>query len=142
MSPSASKPRRGKERRFSGRRRQLTALLLGGYVLTAGCAGGAAHDVVHVEITDNGFDPALTVVPAGSEVRFWSNSPHVHTVTSAHGTLAGEANLPEGAEEFDSGRLREGETFTLTFDVTGDHVFWCEIHRDEQMVGVVRVTDS
>lgn len=95
-----------------------------------------------MQITDSGFDPPLTVVAPGTEVRFWSNSPHVHTVTSSHQMQAGEPTLPEGAEAFDSGRLRHGQAFSHSFDVVGDHVFWCEIHRDQQWYGVVRVSQT
>ena len=142
MSPTAPSAPRSSTLTSLASWRQVAGLIIGGCLLLGGCAAGEGTDVVHVEITDNGFDPALTVVPVGTEVRFWSNSPHLHTVTSSHETMGAEPTLPPGAQEFDSGRLREGETFALSFDVIGDHVFWCEIHRDEQMVGVIRVGES
>lgn len=122
-------------------RRLAATAALGVGMLVAGCAADGP-DVVHVRVTDTGFDPGLIEVAPGTEVRFWSNSTDVHTVTSRQETVGGEPALPEGAAEFDSGRLREGESFAVTFEAPGDHVYWCEIHRDQQWVGVIRVGES
>lgn len=124
-------------------RRLAAGAALGMGLLLGGCADAEEPEVVHVAVTDSGFDPALTEVAPGTEVRFWNSDSAVHTVTTATEEVVGaEPALPEGAEAFDSGRLREREAFSVTFDVVGDHVYWCEIHRDQQWVGVIRVGEA
>src|SRR5699024_9343577 len=134
---------RSRRSRRRPRRRFAAGAALSMGLLLSGCAEADDPDVVHVTVTSSGFDPALTDVTPGTEVPFWNGNSRAHTVTTATDEIVGaEPALPEGAEAFDSGRLLEGEAFSLTFDVAGDHVYWCEIHRDQQWVGVIRVGEQ
>ncbi len=109
-------------------------------LLVAGCAVPGGPEVAVVEITSTGFSPATLVVEPGTEVRWTNSDPQAHTVTSGGDLLPGQQPVPDGAEEFDSGRLVEGETFAHVFEVAGDHYYWCEYHgAGEQMVGTIRV---
>jgi len=75
---------------------------------------------------DNFFDPADLSVTAGTTVTWINqgNSSQGHTATSLDGL-------------FDSGTLRNGESFSFTFDEPGDYAYKCTNHRD--MEGVIHV---
>lgn len=77
-----------------------------------------------IDITAMSF-PANTPVAKGDTV-VWTNKMRMaHTVTSDKG-------------EFDSGQLRQNQTFRYTFNEAGAFAYHCEIHPDMQ--GTVTVT--
>ncbi|MEO9248249.1 plastocyanin/azurin family copper-binding protein [Citricoccus nitrophenolicus] len=109
-------------------------------LLLAGCASPGDPEVAVVEITGTGYSPVTLVVAPGTEVRWTNADSRAHTVTSGGALLPDQQPVPDGAAEFDSGRLVEGETFAQVFEVAGDHYYWCEYHGErEQMVGTIRV---
>ena len=80
------------------------------------------------------FTPAHLTVTAGAMVRWRNVGPYDHTVTSG---LSSRATDDPGADFDDS--LVSGATFEKTFDVIGDHPFFCRPHESMGMKGVVSV---
>jgi plastocyanin len=77
-----------------------------------------------IDITAMSF-PANTPVAKGDTV-VWTNKMRMaHTVTADKG-------------EFDSGQLRQNQSFRHTFNEAGAFAYHCEIHPDMQ--GTVTVT--
>ena len=109
--------------------------LLAGIVLLAAAVGvllsgirttGEASAPNTVSMADNFFQPVGMTVPAGTTVE-WSNDGVLpHTVTSD----------PGAARTFDSGILRTGGTYSLTFDAPGAFAYHCDVH-PEMIGGVV-----
>jgi plastocyanin len=67
------------------------------------------------------------VVSLGSTVMWTNNDSMPHTVTSS-------------SSAFDSGSMASGQTFSHTFTIAGDYPYFCSIHGQSSMNGVVRVT--
>jgi plastocyanin len=82
-----------------------------------------------VVIRDNFFDAADLSVTAGTTVTWTNqgNSSQGHTVTSSDGL-------------FDSGVLRNGDSFSFTFDQPGDYPYVCVNHRNQE--GVIHVAGA
>lgn len=80
-------------------------------------------------ITELAFAPAEFTVPQGATVT-WSHAQEGvrHTITSTAGA-------------FDSGVLTSGQSFSFTFNGTGDFAYRCEIH-PARMQGVIRVVPA
>lgn len=74
-----------------------------------------ASDVFEVAVVDNGYLPKIATVPVGTTVTWVHQSIIVHTVTS-------------DAPLYDSGFLREGNSFSYTFDQSGTYEYHCTIH--------------
>lgn len=89
---------------------------------TAEPADGAA---AQVDIVDNGFDPGDVEVAAGETVEWVHTGNAGHTVTFEDGE--------------DSGSLSGGDTYSRTFDETGEYPYACAIH--PTMQGTVTTTD-
>jgi plastocyanin len=70
-----------------------------------------------VTLKDFAFHPMELVVPPGSTVTWVNEDPVEHTVV----------NLPDGAV-FRSSGLKQGDTFTFTFDGPGEYDYYCSIH--------------
>ncbi|NJM00198.1 MAG: hypothetical protein HC924_16010 [Synechococcaceae cyanobacterium SM2_3_2] len=99
-----------------------------------GDSGAPAQDPVAVtaaEVTIQGFQyqPADLVLQRGGTVTFTNGDSTPHTVT------------PRDTAQFEaSGRLRRGESKTITFDVVGPQEYFCDIH--PSMGGRVTVVDG
>jgi plastocyanin len=75
----------------------------------------AEKQVVHVSIADMQFSPETITVRAGTALT-WTNDESVpHTATA-------------GDESWDSDLLKEGESYTLTFDTPGTYCYYCVLH--------------
>lgn len=74
----------------------------------APASGGAA-----VAVADNSFTPASLKVAAGETVTFENEGQIAHTVTG---------------DDFDSGSLAPGETFTFKASETGTFSYVCTFH--------------
>ena len=88
----------------------------------------ADHAAAPVDVSI-GFDrvsPVRLDVVAGETVMWTNDSVRTHTVTADD-------------ESFDSGRLGTGDTFTRSFDATGEIAYHCSLHPVIQ--GVVAVHD-
>jgi plastocyanin len=87
------------------------------------------------------FDPAEVTIRVGGTVT-WVNEASVdHTVTGDPSKAAeeGDAELPEGAEPWDSGFVKPGASFSMTFDVPGTYRYFCIPHENVDMLGVIEV---
>ena len=138
------------------RRRFLGFLTMGGLVVT-GCMGadsqttesptdtrstaaGAEPDTTatasedSIDMTGSRFEPVRTSVDPGTTVT-WRNRDGVdHTVTSAQfHDAAAEWTVDE--------RAGSDETVTYTFEEAGIYEYYCTIHGQETMCGVVLVGD-
>jgi len=109
--------------------------LLAGIVLLAAAVGvllsgirttGEASAPNTVSMADNFFQPVGMTVPAGTTVEWRNDGVLPHTVTSD----------PGAARTFDSGILRTGGTYSLTFDAPGAFAYHCDVH-PEMIGGVV-----
>jgi plastocyanin len=133
-------------------RRQFIAHLgmLGGALglapLLQACGGTADSkqrepDEAVVEMTDVGFQPDLLTITIGQSVVWRNTGSMVHTTTSDPDKAQQPAHavLPEGARSWDSGLLREGESWRHTFEVVGDYTYFCIPHEAAGMVGRIVV---
>jgi plastocyanin len=93
-------------------------------------AGARAADTLggeRVTIKNVAFNPQSIESKLGASVT-WSNEDTVtHTVTSANNA-------------FDSGRLTGGKEFSFRFTQGGEYQYYCTIHGQSMMSGVVKVT--
>lgn len=88
------------------------------------------------------FVPQVLTVSAGDTV-FWQGDPTLesHTVASA-ATLEDAIDGNHNGDDPESFRIEIGGFSTLvphTFDVPGSYPYFCELHIDEQQVGVIHV---
>lgn len=141
-------------------RRQLLAITGAGLVTgSAGCIGSASiGDDGTGEITDPttaasvdvvslpipGFEPGIVHLEPGATVEWTVVENHRHTVTAYHPDTYGPQRIPESAEPWDSGHLREGHSFEWTFEHEGiydyvDTYTLCATHESLGAVGRVIV---
>ena len=98
---------------------------------SSGTPDPALIAVTDAEVTIRGFQyqPADIVLQRGGTVTFTNGDSTPHTVT------------PRDTAQFEaSGRLRRGESKTITFDVVGTQEYFCDIH--PSMGGRVTVVDG
>jgi plastocyanin len=115
-------------------------------VSPAASAAGPAADAVTVQMTDQlRFEPEDVAIAVGQTVT-WVNAsalPHTATDDPAKNPVAEAhpeyAQLPTGAEPWDSGLLQPGQEFTYTFSVPGTYAYFCIPHVLSGMVGTVTV---
>ena len=96
-----------------------------------------------VTMTDDlRFGPSTVRIRAGQTVVWRNPTPLVHTVTAdpERAVRSDNVALPDGAETFDSGDLRPGESFRYRFRVPGEYLYVCVPHELAGMVGRVVVT--
>jgi len=98
-----------------------------GVLLSGIRTSGEASAVNAVSMGDNFFQPVGMTVPAGTTVQWRNDGVLPHTVTSDTGA----------ARTFDSGILRTGGTYSLTFDAPGSFAYHCDVH--PEMTGAVVV---
>lgn len=97
---------------------------------TASSPGIQNASIVGIK-SDKSYDPNPINVNAGDSVT-WTNSDNdIHSVTS------GSDEGPSIGQEFDSGILGEGQSFTHRFENPGTYEYFCSIH--PSMVGEVIV---
>jgi plastocyanin len=75
----------------------------------------------------NSYNPNPLEVKVGETVTWINDDSVIHTATSTDGT-------------FDSGIMRNGQSFSYTFDTAGEYPYYCTLHPN--MVGTVVVTES
>lgn len=95
-----------------------------------------------VSMTDSlTFEPATVVVEVGGSVT-WSNDSDMDHTSTANKKKAADSSsveLPDGASQWNSGFVKPGESFTLTFDRPGTYRYFCIPHEKVGMVGVIEV---
>jgi plastocyanin len=87
------------------------------------------------------FQPSLITIKVGQSVEWENVGNEVHHATSDPDLAinAKEVTNPPGAEPFDSGFLRPGETFSHTFTVPGEYRYTCVVHEAKGMIGKIVV---
>lgn len=80
---------------------------------------------VTVDVVDNDFEPNHLTVRAGAEIVWEFKGGAAHDVTADGGA-------------FESGRLRRGDEFVLTFDEPGTYTYYCTLHHVMQGTIVVQ----
>jgi plastocyanin len=154
----------------TGRRRLLKGLLAGGALaaaasLAAACggtattAGGASvskpasgeaqpaaakTSAVTVEMNDqNKFVPDAITVKKGTTVTWKNSGTMVHNVVTDASIAIDKAHakVPSGAKPFTSPLVNGGGTWSYTFEVPGEYVYFCQPHEALGMVAKVTVTE-
>lgn len=81
------------------------------------------------DIVDFAYQPAGISVTRGTTVTWTNQGTAPHTVTSRDGKQ-------------DSGLLRKGSTFSITFDTDGTYEYYCSIHPDMKTTVTVAETEA
>ena len=95
-----------------------------------------------IEMTNaSKFVPSEITISTGDVVLWQNTSDLVHTVTCDPGEVinAKNVNLPEGAQPFNSGRMKPGTEFKHKFTKPGTYIYFCIPHEMTGMVGKVKV---
>jgi plastocyanin len=102
----------------------------------------SANGQAVVDMNDQlAFEPKEIEVSAGEKVT-WKNVGNVaHTVTADKSKASDPAlvSIPAGAEAWDSGFIKEGQSFSRRFDKPGIYRYICIPHEGARMVGAVLV---
>jgi len=94
--------------------------------------------LTHIEMVPNagsdnslGFSPSVVrvVIGVNNTIEWVNNDTVPHTATST--------SVPNGAEQFNSGGLNPGDTFTVTLTVPGTYDYHCSYH--SWMIGEIEV---
>jgi plastocyanin len=130
----------------SPRVRRLGGALLGALIALGPCAARAdptptATTVVRIS-TFLKFGPKDVTIPVGGTVEWRNASIETHTVTDdpAAARDPAHAELPAGAQAFDSGPLKPGQSYSHTFTVPGRYSYFCRPHEMHGMLGAIVVT--
>jgi plastocyanin len=126
-------------------RQYLIALVISGIWAMAALSTVAAapHIDVVIKMLDMppAFQPSLITIKVGQRVEWENVGNEVHHATSdpSLAIKAIEVTNPPGAEPFDSGFLRPGETFAHIFTVPGEYKYACVVHEAKGMIGTIVV---
>ncbi len=103
---------------------------------------GAPAVVVKMAGDNLTFDPPTVTIRRGQTIE-WQNNTRalIHTVTTDPAKVANKADvhLPAGAQPFDSGYMKPGDTYKHTFTVRGTYKYVCVTHEVQNMFGEVVV---
>jgi len=101
------------------------------------------QEVVTVKMVDMPpvFQPATITIRTGETVEWKNIGNEVHHATSDPSLAIKNSDVgnPPGAQAFDSGFLKPGETFTHTFKTPGTYRYACAVHETKGMVGEIIV---
>ena len=93
------------------------------------------------------FEPEEVTIQRGETITWINASPIPHTTTGdptknpVKETRPELAQLPPGAEGWDSGLLNEGQSFSHTFTVAGEYTYFCIPHVLSGMLGTITVQE-
>ncbi|MDQ1508686.1 MAG: hypothetical protein QOG50_530 [Actinomycetota bacterium] len=96
----------------------------------AGAAPAGASSTVAMSVHDFAFSPSTLTVPVGTTVQITNTGQSTHTWSSD----------PGDAQQWDSGPINPGSSFSVTFNGAGQFGFHCNIH--PYMTGTVVVVAS
>jgi plastocyanin len=103
----------------------------------------ASQPAVTIKMLDMppAFAPATIAIRAGDTVQWVNVGNEVHHTTSdlSMAIKSSEVGNPAGAEPFDSGFMKPGESFTHTFKVAGIYRYACAVHETKGMIGEIVV---
>lgn len=146
--------RRATDDRFvPSRRRFLAGVGAAAATGLAGCSGVGAEGDYDVGMTAVAFNPPEITVSVGETVVWRNTSSRGHTVTAYDSAIPAEAEFfasggydsTEAARKaFNSelgGIIDSGETWSHTFEVAGEHEYFCIPHEQAGMVGTVVVEE-
>jgi plastocyanin len=101
----------------------VAALVVASTLIAVSLAGAhkqptaqANHPTRTVEIQGFRFKPANITIKRGTRVRWINRDRAAHTATS------------NNVRSFDSGRLRQGQRYSHTFNIAGRKAYHCKIH--------------
>ncbi len=138
------------------RRRYLATIAAGGLGGLAGCGVGGgntpgAADDFDVGMGASVFNPREVTVQVGETVVWKNNNSRAHTVTAyqdqrpdgaaywASGGYGNETAARDGFYGSFGGAMSSGDYFEHTFEVPGEHHYFCIPHERGGMLGVVVV---
>jgi plastocyanin len=107
-----------------------------------GAVAGAQSATVNM--TDaNRFEPPMLTVRKGATLVWRNTGTLAHTVTADPAKTTNPANvaLPPGAQPWDSGDIRAGQSFSRKFDVPGTYRYICVPHEALGMTASLVVTE-
>jgi plastocyanin len=88
---------------------------------------------VDVNVVDNAFEAPYIIVSTGTKVRWTNDGRNQHNVQpAADGSFKG----------VDTASFAPGQSYSVTFDSTGDYPYYCSIHGTRNLngqSGVIRV---
>jgi plastocyanin len=125
-------------------RQWVMALVLVGIAVTqlsTSAAATAPGIVIKMLDMPLAFQPTVLKIKVGDSVQWENVGNEVHHATSdpSLAIKPAEVTNPPGAEPFDSGFLRPGETFTHIFTVPGEYKYTCVVHEAKGMIGTIVV---
>ena len=125
-------------------RQWVIALVLVGVAVTrlsTSAAAIAPGIVVRMLDMPLAFEPTVIKIKVGDSVEWKNAGNEVHHATSdpSLAIKPAEVTNPPGAEPFDSGFLRPGETFSHIFTVPGEYKYTCVVHEAKGMIGTIVV---
>lgn len=97
---------------------------------------------VTIEMTNTSkFVPSEITVSKGDIVQWKNTSDLVHTVTCDPKKVIKPENvaLPDGANPFNSGRMKPGTVYKKRFTTSGTYIYFCIPHEVTGMVGIIIV---
>lgn len=110
------------------------------------CGDGSARQAEEGDLTiemndDIRFAPDSLTLRAGQTVTWRNTGSMVHTSTCDPATAQRpeHAVRPDGAEPWDSGLIRAGESWSRRFDVPGEYRYFCTPHEAAGMIGSIVV---
>lgn len=118
----------------------LLLAALGALVLIA-CAAPLSPQAVIIS-EGNRFAPATLSGRVGERIVWQNHSPDRHSIVVEPAATGGQpAASSIGAEERRSGDLYHNQQWSHSFEQPGAYRFVCTIHADEDMVGVIDITE-
>jgi plastocyanin len=112
----------------------------------AGDGGGGQAGQEHiVEMTDELlFVPDSLTINVGDTVTWTTVGavPHTSTADPEQALDPDFVKLPEGAEPWDSGIVNTDESWSHTFEVPGEYVYFCDPHQTAGMVASLTVVEG
>jgi plastocyanin len=103
----------------------------------------SAGQIVAVTMTDAfQYQPATVSAPRGATVTWTNTGSEEHTVTSDSSKAVNKANasIPSGAQAWDSGLIKAGQSFSRTLDTPVAYKYVCTLHESLGMLGTITVT--
>jgi plastocyanin len=87
------------------------------------------------------YSPATLTVPMGATVTWLNKSYYSQSVTCdpQQAENGGIANLPQGAQPWDSGTLYPGQRFSKKFDMPGTYIYFSLPKLSPNTVGTIMV---
>jgi len=135
-------------RRLLVRGAGLTIASLSVLPLLQACGDGSARKSTDgnavIEMNDQmQFVPSSLAIRVGQTVTWRNVGSMVHTSTCDPTTAQRpeHAMLPKGAESWDSGFIRKGESWSQSFDIPGEYTYFCIPHEAGGMIGSLSVEE-